>query len=516
MRKISEKYFFFCPEGCFKSINFTHYSPHKLWHVNAPHVTHQGTTHVIFCINTTMTSPSLPPSVTHLTFAREFNFEIAYPPSLTFLKFGYRFNKPLDNLPHSLTHLIFGDSFHQPSFTIPPQLTHLVFGTKFNYVINHFPPTLQKLKFGQHFNQPIDLAPLVKLTHLSFGYYFDHPIEHFPISLTHLSFGYSFSHPIDNLPSLVKLKLGYTFDHNVNLPVTLTDLTLAKPFLAKVEFPPKLSRLFLLRLNATTTDTLPSSITYLYLNCTQYAPIYPPNLTHLFVSISHSGFVRNAIQHLPLTLITLHIIFPVPIKLLTIELPPKLEKLDTRNLIFPPMTFPESLRHFTIATPLQSFAHLTLPNITFFRVISFSSEKISEVPHYYPPSLTHLVFGGTFNLEIPPLPHNLTHIYFGNSFDKPLQNLPASLLFIRFGENFDQPIKDLPDSIEYLEMLCARYSNSLEKLPKALKHFIPPQRRSLPKLPPHVRVHTKDCAMDLLDEYDALVGKFKYKLNKSS
>eukprot|EP00026_Physarum_polycephalum_P005425 Phypoly_transcript_05459.p1 GENE.Phypoly_transcript_05459~~Phypoly_transcript_05459.p1 ORF type:complete len:528 (+),score=40.98 Phypoly_transcript_05459:211-1794(+) len=135
-------------------------------------------------------SPTLPPSITHLSLGVNIYFKFndlvnTFPSHLSHLSFGNYFNQPVDHLPTSLVQVSFGKRFNQPVVHLPLSLKKIIFGEQFNQKVDHLPPSLTYLAFGGYFNQPIDHLPST-IQNLTLGLDFAHHVHQFPSSLTHL------------------------------------------------------------------------------------------------------------------------------------------------------------------------------------------------------------------------------------------------------------------------------------------------------------------------------------------
>lgn len=154
---------------------------------------------------------SIPLTVTHLVFSRDFNQPI------------------YNHIPSSVKHLIFGDEFNQRVDSLPSRLTHLRFGHFFNNKVDNLPSTITHLEFGDYFDQPIDHLPS-SITHLKLGNYFDEAVELIPTSVTHLILHDNNLEFIDGLPaSITHLTLSEYNKYN-DLPLSITYLKIKQKY----------------------------------------------------------------------------------------------------------------------------------------------------------------------------------------------------------------------------------------------------------------------------------------------
>jgi hypothetical protein len=218
---------------------------------------------------------SLPDSITHLKLGYNFNqYILKLPLNLTRLTLG-GYNKPLDCLPDGLKILNLGNSFNCPiEGSIPNSVTHLTFGREFDQEIRRpfqdstysKPFVLKYLKFGENYNS-ISIIPYT-VTHLVFGFEFNQDIT-IPSKCTHITFGYAFNRPIDDLPpSITDPVLGYKFNQPIkHLPLKLNSLICGNQFDQPITVPDGLYCLTLGRnFNHKITDQLIPSVRKLFIH----------------------------------------------------------------------------------------------------------------------------------------------------------------------------------------------------------------------------------------------------------
>ena len=99
---------------------------------------------------------------------------------------------------------------------------------------------------------------------------------------------------------------------------------------------------------------------------------------------------------------------------------------------------------------------IDLPSNT-IKIIFEQNYKLNEyskfnrpIGNILPLSLTHLIFGGSFNQSVDNLPLTLTHLTFGNIFNCLVDDLPNSLMYLTFGSNFNKSVNKLPSALIHL------------------------------------------------------------------
>lgn len=97
--------------------------------------------------------------------------------------------------------------------------------------------------------------------------------------------------------------------------------------------------------------------------------------------------------------------------------------------------------------------------------------NVDKLPLNYP-SVTHLKFDIDFNgtVDNNNLPSSLTHLIFGHSFDKPANNLPPSLTHLTFGHRFNQPVNFLPLSLTHLQFKYY-FNHPIDNLSHKITHL---------------------------------------------
>lgn len=85
----------------------------------------------------------------------------------------------------------------------------------------------------------------------------------------------------------------------------------------------------------------------------------------------------------------------------------------------------------------------------------------------FPPYLTHLSFGDSFNQNVDSLPPQLIYLKFGNNFNQAIDHLPPHLLHLILGTKFDQTVDNLPSSLTHLE-ISGIFNNLIDNLPNSL------------------------------------------------
>lgn len=304
-------------------------------------------THITFANDFNQLVNGLPPKVTHLKFGNKFNQPVDnLPQTITHLTFGWDFNQPVDKLPQTVTHLTFRGEFNQPVDNLPDGLKHLTFGNWFGKSVNNLPNTLKHLTFGYGFNEPVNNLPQ-SVTHLTFGYAFNQPVDNLPQSVTHLTFGHNFSKPVDNLPqSVTHLKFGKSFYHPVNnLPQSITHLTFGDEFNLPVNsLPSNLTHLTFGNYFNQPVDNLPQSVTHLSFGNAFNQPVdnLPSNLRYLTFGYAFNRPVNNLPQSLT------HVKFGYKFKQPVDNLPDGLKHLTLAiDYRIPINKFPESIIHKT-------------------------------------------------------------------------------------------------------------------------------------------------------------------------
>ncbi len=116
-----------------------------------------------------------------------------------------------------------------------------------------------------------------------------------------------------------------------------------------------------------------------------------------------------------------------------------------------PLTSPAlspSLTHLIFGTSFnQEVDHLLPPTLKYLKL----SHAFSYTIDHLPASLTHLIIGRLFNKCIDHLPPLLTHLIMDSycSFNYPIPSLPPSLEVLQFGARFNQEVhflQQLPNS----------------------------------------------------------------------
>ena len=316
----------------------------------------------------------LPSTITQIVLNRTFNEPIStnsLPPSLTHLSFGDSFDRPVDHLlPLTLTYLFFGCLFNQSVDDLPSSLHTLILGTKFNKLVDHLPRNLRVLAFNPFL--PLDL--LFQHERLyewdsPTEYTFSHPCAFCPSYgvLLRRSEHYRsiFNHPMRNLPpQLTHLVTGDKFESELFLPASLTHLFVYESGCAELILPPNLTHLFLWDCpNIPQPISLPSSLVSLvsHNNSAVFKMTSLPNLRNLFLlenwgpdETRDSFFALSA----PLTHLSLSSGYPIAV------VPPTITHLVCNASDYPPNL--KSL--FTFALP-ESFATKLPPGTTH---VSFS------------------------------------------------------------------------------------------------------------------------------------------------
>ncbi|KAM9983626.1 hypothetical protein ACTFIY_000341 [Dictyostelium cf. discoideum] len=165
--------------------------------------------------------------------------------------YGFQFSSLIIqhvNLPPKLVHLQFedrgfgsGDNQILTPGCIPQSLTYLNFGSNFNQEIYKGAlPNLIEINFGSRFNRYLDpgVLPINSLKKLILSTDFNKKLEigSLPDSITHLTFGYNYNQPIISLPSsLTYLELNCpNYSHKIDIPnlfpPCLSKLVLSKNF----------------------------------------------------------------------------------------------------------------------------------------------------------------------------------------------------------------------------------------------------------------------------------------------
>ena len=148
-------------------------------------------------------------------------------------------------------------------------------------------------------------------------------------------------------------------------------------------------------------------------------------------------------------------------------LPSSIKKLVFSLGYFEPNIFskiPESITHLTIRYNVMNQYYqiaspdsilvcpkdltLNLTHLTHLTLGYYFNYRVESLPQ----TITHLVFGDSFNKEINigNLPPNLTHLFCGNSFNKKVNNLPPNITHLSLGNSFTKSIDDIPLSITHL------------------------------------------------------------------
>eukprot|EP01112_Ceratiomyxa_fruticulosa_P011471 TRINITY_DN310_c0_g1_i1.p1 TRINITY_DN310_c0_g1~~TRINITY_DN310_c0_g1_i1.p1 ORF type:complete len:412 (-),score=52.07 TRINITY_DN310_c0_g1_i1:290-1525(-) len=150
---------------------------------------------------------------------------------------------------------------------------------------------------------------------------------------------------------------------------------------------------------------------------------------------------------------------------------------------------PPGLTHLSMGycfnSPLSNLPH-TLQylkfDFMFNKTVSFPPNLIHlEFDYFYNQSvdglhsltsLTHLIFGGNFNMPINKLPQSLLFLKLGDEFDYPLSDLPRNLEHLHFGESFNEPLSDLPLKLTHIKFNY-RFNQAVSKhnLPSSLTHI---------------------------------------------
>lgn len=117
----------------------------------------------------------IPNSVTHLGFSCFFSSLVKIPQSVTHFCYNaaYFFNYP--TLPTSVTHITFRDDFYRP-FIIPNSVTHVTFSREFNSCVQ-IPLGLTHLVLGEKFQQRVRVPESSSLRVLQFKGKFTNVVE---------------------------------------------------------------------------------------------------------------------------------------------------------------------------------------------------------------------------------------------------------------------------------------------------------------------------------------------------
>lgn len=126
-------------------------------------------------------------------------------------------------------------------------------------------------------------------------------------------------------------------------------------------------------------------------------------------------------------------------------------------------TFPPSLVELSLVNHSQERCQL-LSSIKILNFGMFYDGCVNQ----FPPKLTHLTFGNSFNRECPIFPDTVTHLKFGFKFNCTIASFPAMLRDLRFGHSFSQNLNNLPSSLEVL-FLSKEFRATLVLPPKLVK-----------------------------------------------
>lgn len=431
----------------------------------------------------------------------------------------------LSLLPPSLTHLSFNKNFNQQVFNLPPSLTHLTFGHKFNQSIATFPPSLTHLQFGNDFSQNINNLP-DSLLHLSFlavqdGRYKCTNITRFPPKLTYLNIQTNIEHLIslpDSLislyarecikcthfpPHLKHLEIGVTGEFDLPpWPSSLIYLHMTKkygfPYIIK-ELPPKLED-FLIKGNITVPVPLPSTLTQLsilaspqkfnqlglnklpllthftlFQHITDLSPAYfPSSLTHLDLSSTRINYsIDDLFAALPLTVFKCSSLLQGPH-----TFPKSLKVLKFRSITSPPIVLPPFLEELTIDVGALDQLPSTLKKLT------LNPEFFHPLPAL-PESLEELSINFAYNHPLPALPPKLLSFHLlTNNFMDCLPPLPPHLREFTLGAEEVEPphewvvptiadiaLPTLPDTLTHLTLLFQLEEHTLKSLPPRLQYL---------------------------------------------
>ncbi|KAK5577480.1 hypothetical protein RB653_002421 [Dictyostelium firmibasis] len=308
------------------------------------------------------------------------------------------------------------------SSTIPTSVHTIKFSNNIKLDIsNVLPKFLTSIKFGKLFNEiiPKHVIPNSVKT-IIFGYRFNKPLEEgvLPSSLTSIEFGNTFNQSLNGnwLPANLKsLKFGKEFNHPIEgidyLQKSLTTLILPIDYKSEIKF----------KMVAASPQTLSSSSSSLN-----------GNFEYIYNSFSNS--IPNSI-----TKLKLDNLFNQPLK-------PDLLPNSITSIIFGKYynTFiPKKINSLSNLSSIEfghyfnkSFNFKTLVNL---KTIKFGYSFIEPLINCkFPPNLTSLTFGFSFNNNIPigyfiNLP--LKQLSFGGFFDKPIydKTLPPTLISLDLG-----------------------------------------------------------------------------------
>jgi len=255
------------------------------------------------------------------------------------------------------------------------------------------------------------------LTHLKFGFTFNDVLPILPNTLTHLIFGYNFNQVLRNLPrSLRYLKLDHCYNHPI--PLSLPSLIyLCFGFCYNYNFP---------------LDNLPDTLQYLRVGYTfnQKIEKLPRSLVYLvlgdwFGRPYSIGMTHKISEHLPQN-----------VKL----------KLCFQN----------------DSGGIQNISNLPITHITFGDNFGGYFYKYKNIPS----TVTHMIFGKTFNNRVTKLPKSLIYLEFGQYFNRSVTCLPKSIKTLKFGEAFNHELGKF-DDLQYL-VLGKKFTQDLNYLPKTL------------------------------------------------